>query len=39
MAWAEDLEDRGLPGGQILKDYMDIMRDNDQPIIRHWDRE
>lgn len=37
--WAEDLERRGLPGRQILRDYMDIMRDNKQPIVRHWDRE
>ena len=37
--WAEDLERRGLPGHQILKDYMDIMRANNQPIMRHWDRE
>ncbi len=36
--WAEDLERRGLPGRQILTDYMDIMREN-QPIVRHWDRE
>ena len=37
--WAEALEERGLPGRQILRDYMDIMRANDQPIVRHWDRE
>ena len=37
--WAEDLEERGLPGKQILRDYMDIMRANNQPIVRHWDRE
>ena len=37
--WAEDLEERGLPGRQILRDYMDIMRANNQPIVRHWDRE
>jgi TRAP-type C4-dicarboxylate transport system substrate-binding protein len=37
--WAEDLERRGLPGRQILADYMDIMRANNQPIVRHWDRE
>ena len=37
--WADDLERRGLPGDQILRDYMDIMRANDQPIVRHWDRE
>ncbi len=37
--WTADLERRGLPGGRILEDYMDIMRANDQPIMRHWDRE
>jgi TRAP-type C4-dicarboxylate transport system substrate-binding protein len=37
--WAADLERRGLPGRQILKDYMDIMRAHNQPILRHWDRE
>jgi len=37
--WAEDLEKRGLPGKQILGDYMDMMRAADQPIVRHWDRE
>lgn len=37
--WADELETRGLPGHAILRDYMDIMRANDQPIVRHWDRE
>lgn len=37
--WAADMEERGMPGFAILKDYMDIMRANDQPIMRHWDRE
>ena len=37
--WADDLERRGLPGDRILRDYMDIMRANGQPIVRHWDRE
>jgi C4-dicarboxylate-binding protein DctP len=39
LEWADDLEERGLPGRQILGDYMDIMRANNQPIVRHWDRE
>lgn len=38
-AWVDNLESRGLPGQELLKDYMDIMRANDQPILRHWDRE
>lgn len=37
--WADDMEARGMPGHDILRDYMDIMRANDQPIMRHWDRE
>jgi len=37
--WADDMEERGMPGHDILRDYMDIMRANDQPIVRHWDRE
>lgn len=37
--WVADMEQRGLPGRQMLIDYMDIMRANDQPIVRHWDRE
>jgi len=37
--WVEDMEARGLPGSEILREYMDIMRENDQPIMRHWDRE
>ena len=35
-SWADGLEERGLPGHAILKAYMDIMRANDQPILRHW---
>jgi len=37
--WVEDMEARGFPGEAILKDYMDIMRANNQPILRQWDRE
>lgn len=37
--WADDMEERGMPGYAILKDYMDVMRANEQPIMRHWDRE
>ena len=37
--WAEDMEERGLPGKAILRDYMDAMRAANQPIMRHWDRE
>jgi TRAP-type C4-dicarboxylate transport system substrate-binding protein len=37
--WADDMEARGLPGNEILREYMNIMRANDQPIMRHWDGE
>jgi len=37
--WASGLEQKGIPGKAILKAYMDEMRANDQPILRHWDRE
>jgi len=37
--WADDMEARGLPGHAILRDYMEMMRANNQPIVRHWDRE
>jgi len=37
--WADEMESRGFPGHAILHDYMEIMRANEQPIVRHWDRE
>ena len=37
--WVANLEARGLPGRRLLEDYMDVMRANNQPIMRHWDRE
>ncbi len=39
LEWADDMEEKGFPGRQILSDYMDMMRAADQPIVRHWDRE
>lgn len=35
--WAEALEARGVPAQAILDDYMQAMRDADQPIARQWD--
>lgn len=35
--WAEALEARGVPAQEILSDYMQAMRDADQPIARQWD--
>jgi len=37
--WAASLEKKGIPGRKILSTYMDVMRSNKQPIVRHWDRE
>jgi C4-dicarboxylate-binding protein DctP len=37
--WAQSIDKKGLPGTEVLKAYMDIMRKNNQPIIRHWDRD
>lgn len=36
--WVNVMEAHGLPGQQILADYMQTMRDNNQPIMRHWDQ-
>lgn len=35
--WATALEARGVPAQAILADYMQAMRDADQPIARQWD--
>jgi TRAP-type C4-dicarboxylate transport system substrate-binding protein len=37
-AWVASMEKKGLPGREILADYMQIMRDNQQPIMRQWDQ-
>ena len=37
--WATDMERRGLPGRELLSAYMNTMRENNQSIMRHWDRE
>ena len=36
--WVASMEKKGLPGRQILEDYMQVMRENDQPIMRQWDQ-
>jgi len=36
-AWIESMQKKGLPGRKILADYMQIMRDQQQPIMRQWD--
>ncbi len=38
-AWVADIERRGLPGRELLQAYMNTMRANGQPIMRHWDLE
>ncbi|MCZ6453456.1 MAG: C4-dicarboxylate TRAP transporter substrate-binding protein, partial [Alphaproteobacteria bacterium] len=37
--WVNSLEKKGLPGEVVLRSYMETMRANNQPILRHWDRE
>lgn len=37
--WAAGLEKKGIPGNKILAGYMDIMRKNNQNILRQWDKE
>ncbi|MDH3737774.1 MAG: TRAP transporter substrate-binding protein DctP, partial [Alphaproteobacteria bacterium] len=37
--WVNSLEKKGMPGKVVLESYMDTMRANKQPILRHWDRE
>jgi TRAP-type C4-dicarboxylate transport system substrate-binding protein len=36
--WADSLEADGVPAQQILTEYMQAMRDADQPIARQWDQ-
>lgn len=36
--WAQDADSKGLPGTKVLEAYMGKMRDANQPIARHWDR-
>lgn len=36
--WAASLKERGVPADEILADYMQAMRDADQPIARQWDQ-
>jgi len=36
--WADALQAQGMPGKAILGDYMQAMRDADQPIARQWDQ-
>lgn len=38
LEWAEALEARGVPAQQILADYMQAMREAEQPIARQWDQ-
>ena len=38
-AWVRAMEAKGLPGREILADYMQVMRENNQPIMRQWEEE
>ena len=37
-AWVNSMDRKGLPGKVFLQAYMQTMRDNQQPIMRQWDR-
>ncbi len=37
-AWVESMNKKGLPGEEVLSAYMQVMRDHNQPIMRHWDQ-
>ncbi len=37
--WVRVMEEAGLPGREILADYMQVMRDNNQPVMRQWGQE
>ena len=36
--WVDNLEGQGVPAQEILTEYMQAMRDADQPIARQWDQ-
>ncbi len=36
--WVANLEGQGVPAQEILTEYMQAMRDADQPIARQWDQ-
>jgi len=36
--WVAAMNKKGLPGQQILEDYMQIMQRNNQLIVREWDK-
>lgn len=37
--WATATDKQGKPGTEVLRRYMDILRANNQPIARQWDKE
>jgi len=37
--WAVATDKLGKPGTEVLKRYMDVLRANNQPIARQWDKE
>jgi TRAP-type C4-dicarboxylate transport system substrate-binding protein len=37
--WAANTDRLGKPGTEVLTTYMDILRENDQAILREWDKE
>jgi TRAP-type C4-dicarboxylate transport system substrate-binding protein len=39
QSWAKREDAAKLPGSKMLVAWMDYMREKQQPIVRHWDRE
>ena len=39
LDWAKQREAAGQPGRKILTAWMNYMRANKQPVIRHWDKQ
>lgn len=37
--WAANADKLGKPGTEVLGRYMDIMRENNQEVLRDWDKE
>lgn len=38
IRWARELDRQGVPGTQLLSDYMAELRKRKVPLVRHWDR-
>ena len=39
MEWAASMEQKGLPGKQVVKAYLDSLRERGVKLVRDWDKE